>query len=113
MPRRRRRYPNSLSAAGKSSGALARMPGGMVWSIRASRVGTPIARSISSRADASGPMWRLLKLPGVDWLIRSLREFCICGGIEQPVDVAGARHFHDDHPRVVRIRVDALRTLAE
>src|SRR5215207_4371983 len=112
-PRSRRRYPNSLSPSGRSSGAFARMPGGMVWSIRASRDGTPIARSISSRASGSGPMCLLLKVPGMDTLIRLLREFGVRRCIEQPVEIAGTRHLDDDHPGVVGITIDRFGTLSE
>src|SRR5215204_455938 len=85
----------------------------MVWSMRVSRLATPIARSISSRAAVSGPMCLLLKVPGVGKLITLLRQFCVGSGIEQSVEVAGARHLHRNHPRVVRIGVDGFRTLGK
>jgi hypothetical protein len=56
--RRRRRYAASVSSGGRFSGAPKRMPDGIVWSISASTEGTPIVRSISSCAAASGPMCR-------------------------------------------------------
>ena len=67
--RTRCRLPADRAACGS------RMPGGIVWSISASSDGTPMARSIASRAAASGPMCLLWKVPRVDSVIVS------CSGV--------------------------------
>ena len=120
-------------ALGQVERRVARMPGGIVWSISASSDGTPIAASIAARSAASGPMCLDWKEPGV-WGHRAmLNAECSMLNAEvrtdsrgdvaatsssrctapRPADRRRRRSPSHDHPRLVRVGVHRLRLLAE
>src|SRR5689334_7667842 len=125
----RRRVSASASVRGapRSSARLRRMPRGTSASTSAERWAKPSSASIFDWSASSGPMWRRSNAPwssswasaacgnlgvwvsgmAASWLFG--RDLLVGGGVQQLVEVRGARGLDAEHPRGEGILVHLLR----